>query len=38
MIRDAWKDNPWSLGSYSYYQPGYQTTVLGIEREREGNC
>jgi len=38
MIKDAWRDNPWSLGSYSYYQPGYQTTVLGIEREREGNC
>jgi monoamine oxidase len=38
MIKDAWKDNPWSLGSYSYYQPGYQTTILGIEREREGNC
>jgi monoamine oxidase len=38
MIKDAWKNNPWSLGSYSYYQPGYQTTVLGIEREREGNC
>jgi monoamine oxidase len=38
MIKDAWHGNPWSLGSYSYYQPGYQTTVLGIEREREGNC
>ena len=38
MIKDAWKNNPWSLGSYSYYSPGYQTTVLGIEREREGNC
>ena len=38
MIKDAWKNNPWSLGSYSYYQPGYQTTVLGIECEREGNC
>ena len=38
MIKDAWKENPWSLGSYSYYSPGYQTAVLGIEREREGNC
>jgi monoamine oxidase len=38
MIKDAWQNNPWSLGSYSYYQPGYQTTLLGIEREREGNC
>ena len=38
MIKDAWHGNPWSLGSYSYYSPGYQTAVLGIEREREGNC
>ena len=38
MIKDAWKDNPWSLGSYSYFQPGYQTTVAGIEAEPEGNC
>ena len=38
MIKDALKGNPWSLGSYSYYPPGYQTTLLGIERRREGNC
>lgn len=38
MIKDAWSDNPWSLGGYCYFQPGYQTTLLGIEREREGNC
>ena len=38
MIKDDWNNNPWALGSYSFYQPGYQTTVLGIEREREGNC
>lgn len=38
MIKDAWTTNPWSLGSYSYYPPGYQTTVLGVEGEREGNC
>lgn len=38
MIKDAWTTNPWSMGSYSYYRPGYQTTLLGIEREREGNC
>jgi monoamine oxidase len=37
-IKDAWMGNPWSLGSYSYYPPGYQTTLLGVEREREGNC
>jgi len=38
MIKNAWQQNPWSFGSYSTYQPGYQTTVVGIEREPEGNC
>jgi len=38
MIKNAWQFNPWSYGSYSSYQPGYQTTVLGIERVPEGNC
>jgi monoamine oxidase len=38
MIKNAWQLNPWSYGSYSTYQPGYQTTVLGIEREPEGHC
>ncbi len=38
MIKNAWQLNPWSYGSYSTYQPGYQTTILGIEREPEGNC
>jgi monoamine oxidase len=38
MTKDAWKDNPWSLGSYSYYPPGYQTRLAGIEAEAEGNC
>lgn len=38
MIKDAWQFNPWSFGSYSTYQPGYQTTLLGIERVPEGNC
>lgn len=38
MIKDAWTSNPWSMGSYSYFRPGYQTTLFGIEREREGNC
>jgi len=28
----------WSFGRYSTYQLGYQTTVLGIEREPERNC
>lgn len=37
MIKNAWQFNPWSYGSYSTYQPGYQTTVLGIERVPEGN-
>lgn len=38
MTKDAWKQNPWSLGSYSYFPPGYQTSVAGIEAEPEGNC
>lgn len=38
MIKDAWKDNPWSLGSYSYFSPGYQTRLGGIAAEPEGNC
>jgi monoamine oxidase len=38
MIKDAWRDNPWSLGSYSYYPPDYQTRLAGIEAEAEGNC
>lgn len=38
MIKDAWSGNPWSLGSYSYFSPGYQTRVVGIEAEPEGNC
>ena len=38
MTRDAWRTNPWSLGSYSYLPIGYATTVFGIEEEPEGNC
>ncbi|HEY4116026.1 MAG TPA: FAD-dependent oxidoreductase [Rhizomicrobium sp.] len=38
MIKDAWQFNPWSYGSYSSYQPGYQTTLVGIEKVPEGNC
>ncbi|HUJ47087.1 MAG TPA: NAD(P)/FAD-dependent oxidoreductase [Rhizomicrobium sp.] len=38
MIKNAWQFNPWSYGSYSTYQPGYQTTLLGIEKVPEGNC
>jgi monoamine oxidase len=38
MIKNAWQYNPWSFGSYSAYQPGYQTTLVGIERVPEGNC
>jgi len=37
VIRNAWHTNPWSGGSYAYYPPGYMTTLLGIEGEREGN-
>ena len=36
--RDAWRTNPWSLGSYSYLPIAYATTVFGIEKEPEGNC
>jgi monoamine oxidase len=38
MIKNAWQFNPWSFGSYSCYQPGYQTTLVGIEKVPEGNC
>jgi monoamine oxidase len=38
MIKNAWQFNPWSYGSYSSYQPGYQTTLVGIEKVPEGNC
>ncbi len=38
MTRDAWKHNPWSLGSYSFQPIGYATTLSGVEGEREGNC
>lgn len=37
VIRNAWHTNVWSGGSYAYYPPGYMTTLLGIEAEREGN-
>jgi monoamine oxidase len=38
MTRDAWRGNPWSLGSYSHQPPGYATAISGIEAEPEGNC
>ena len=38
MTRDAWRTNPWSLGSYAYYPVGYATRYLGIEEEPEGHC
>jgi monoamine oxidase len=38
VTKDAWAQNPWSLGSYSYFPPGYQTTTAGIERQPEGHC
>jgi monoamine oxidase len=38
MTRDAWKRNPWSLGSYAFQPIGYATTLSGIEAEPEGNC
>ena len=38
VIRDAWKGNPWSLGSYGALPIGYATTLYGVEREPEGHC
>ena len=38
MTNDPWHKNPLSRGSYTFYPPGYQTTLLGIEAEPEGNC
>ena len=38
LMKDAWKENPWSLGSYCYFPPGYQTSLAGIEAEPEGHC
>jgi monoamine oxidase len=34
---DFWPGNPYSLGSYSYWQPGQYTKFAGIEGEQEGN-
>ena len=33
---DVWSRNLWSLGSYSFYPPGYQTSLLGVEQNPEG--
>jgi len=33
-----WANNPFSLGSYSYYQPGQYTRFVGYEIVRQGNC
>ena len=30
--------NPYLLGSYSFWQVGQYTTIAGAERERSGNC
>jgi monoamine oxidase len=38
MTRDAWRSNPWSLGSYAFQPLGYATALSGIEALREGNC
>jgi monoamine oxidase len=35
---DFWKSNPWTLGSYSYWQVGQYTSFAGAERQQEGNC
>ncbi|MFM8620128.1 MAG: flavin monoamine oxidase family protein [Opitutaceae bacterium] len=33
---DCWASNPWSLGSYAYFQPGQYTLFAGIEGRAEG--
>ncbi len=38
MTRDAWRSNPWSLGSYAFQPIGYATSLSGIEALPEGNC
>jgi monoamine oxidase len=35
---DYWLGNPWTKGSYSYWQVGQYTTFAGAEREQQGNC
>ena len=35
---DSWPGNPYSLGSYSYWQVGQYTRFAGIEGEQEGNA
>jgi monoamine oxidase len=35
---DHWPSNPFSLGSYSYWQIGQYTRFAGIEGEQEGNA
>jgi monoamine oxidase len=36
--RDFWTDDPWTLGSYSYWKVGQYTRFAGVEREVEGAC
>jgi len=35
---DYWAANPWTRGSYSYYQPGQYTRFGGAEPEISGAC
>ena len=35
---DFWPGNPFSRGSYSYWQVGQYTRFAGIEGEQEGNA
>ncbi len=35
---DYWPGNPYSRGSYSYWQVGQYTAFAGVEGEREGNA
>jgi monoamine oxidase len=35
---DYWTGDPWTLGSYSYWQVGQYTGFSGAEKEASGNC
>jgi monoamine oxidase len=37
-VVDYWAAYPWTLGSYSYYEPGQYTRFGGAEPEASGAC
>jgi monoamine oxidase len=38
VVLDYWATYPWTLGSYSYYEPGQYTRFGGVEPEASGAC